>query len=104
MSFDTTKAQLTPAQLEVAETADMIYELIRGELEDEDPGEIDWDDLATIALSSPMLIPRIQALITAIGQSGGGLNIGILLTGAGAAFLNDNADELVPMPEAPQPE
>lgn len=101
MTFDPNKAQLTQAQLDVAETADLIYELVQEQLNDEDPGEIDWDDIATIALSSPQLIPRIQGLIAAIGQSGGGVHIAALLAGAGAAFLNDNVDELA---EPPQPE
>ncbi len=99
MSFDRNKAQVTETQMVVAEAADLIYELVKAQLEDEDPGEIDWDDILEIALGSTMLLPRIQQLIQAIGSSGGGIKLGVLLAGAGAAFLNDNIDEVAPAAE-----
>lgn len=86
--FDVEKVKLTPAQLELADVVYSIQGLIRAELEDEDPGEIDWDDIITIALQFPSIVPKINRLIAMIGQTDGALELGTLFAGAGAGTLN----------------
>lgn len=96
--FDPEKAKLTTDQLELADVVYSIQAIIRAELEDEDPGAIDWDDIITIALQFPIIVPKINRLIAIIGLSGGALELGTLFAGAGAATMNHIVSELA-LPE-----
>lgn len=102
MGFDRNRAASTPEQLDLAQAADQLYEMVQDQLHDEDPGVIDFDDVFQMLIGAPESVVALQTIIQAVANSGGGLRLGALLAGAGSAFLNDNLEEFVRQDQEPQ--
>ncbi|KKL92701.1 hypothetical protein LCGC14_1882070 [marine sediment metagenome] len=94
MTFDPNKAQLTPDQLALAQAGYEIQKAVKAQMADtdEDPGEIDFDDILQIVLQTAPA--HVTTILRVIGTADGVEGYAGLLLGAGAGALNHiKADE-----------
>lgn len=84
-------AQLTEDQLQFGDALTALVASVRDQLEDEDPGEVDWDDVLETLASAPQ---AIQAIVLLLDKQETDVEIGMLVYGGAVAFLNDHIDEI----------
>lgn len=86
MPWSDENAQLTPEQVRFARAAYEIREAVLAQLDDEDPGVIDADDIFEIVVQE---VPEhAAAVFQAIAAQQGAEDFARLFAGAGAGTLN----------------